>query len=794
MRLLENSTTRSIFNIINEELRNGKEVIVVKTGLSASDKKAKEILNSVIGQMSDGIWENSPGYSRYWKNIDIGEEDGEIVIYGGISYGSPFLDYRSSTGVKDDSAVRKFMAHKIKQIVKIEADDGNSNIVWKRDCETPLSYMGYDETITVRDCYRVYDKLLGRIDRITEGSIPSIHDKNFVDYVLRDFRLFLMDRYGDESYKDVTEDDVNDYFTGMFFEIMDYDDLDSANAAEDIVRTEYHISDNSDDYQEYDDGDTNWAAEEEADALDRFENRYMSGGNGAGFNESVRYQVREFDGPGAKFGVYDTKQKKFVQKGSKKVMTASCNDLNKKANLKEASNVIWTSETSEDDYDKDDLKANQYQDYLDSFDGTVKPIPYDEWLESDWLYNYLYDEFNDESNEYNEWYDFINNYNEKDLKMYYQEDYLDDVKEMKPDEPKNFEDWFEDYMVDDSSNAWQTIEDDLRENVIPMIDKQVNGALFVTGNYNSNYPDFKKSGPGGKIFKDGDDLVNWLSDEDSVEFTNEEGDQIGVYASDHDGSIGGLLFTLPDDPHKVLEIALSTGYYDENDYEDNNDIIDDFMYDLSNNNVSMRDIKKPELLVPIKNGFLINESVKSKKKTKKEKKPEERVIMKQGNVTCLKKDSKFKVFEDADTNLAEYDNQDEAMRDALNRCGVNPDNELPEEKDDLKESTQYQVIKTLNVGPSNYQSEVHGTYSSYEQAEDICNELNAQGIGATIKEVNEIDEALKKLLLKKEELYNDDTISDEDYYSQVEIIDNILVNNYSVKDIEEAEKELGINS
>ena len=194
------------------------------------------------------------------------------------------------------------------------------------------------------------------------------------------------------------------------------------------------------------------------------------------------------------------------------------------------------------------------------------------------------------------------------------------------------------------------------------------------------------------------------------------------------------------------------------------------------------------------NGASFNESVKPKKKTKKEKKPEERVIMKQGNVTCLKKDNKFKVFEDADTNLAEYDNQEEAMRDALGRCGVNPDNELPEEKDDLKESTQYQVIKTLNVGPSNYQSEVHGTYDSYEQAEDICNELNAQGIGATVKEVNEIDEALKKLLLKKEELYNDDTISDEDYYSQIEIIDNIIANNYSVKDIEEAEKELGINS
>ena len=585
---------------------------------------------------------------------------------------------------------------------------------------------------------------LSIINALNESLTETQNDsdkKSFYDYVVEDFNTYL--DHNNISPDNITEEDLGDYFTGFVHEIENDEDIDELNRAEDFIRSKYNIIDNTDDYQEYDDGDTNWAAEEESDALDRFENRYMSGGNGA--------------------------------------------------TLKESSNVIWKSEMTADDYDQDDLRANQYQDYLDSFDGTVKPIPYDEWLESDWLYNYLYNEFNDESNEYNEWYDFVNNYNEEDLKMYYQ-DYLDDVKEMKPDEPKNFEDWFEDYMVDDSSDAWQTIEDDLRENVIPMIDKQVNGALFVTGNYNSNYPDFTKSGPGGKIFKDGDDLVNWLSSEDSVEFTNEEGDQIGVYASDHDGSIGGLLFTLPDDPHKVLDIALSTNYYDENDYEDNNDIIDDFMYDLSNDNVSMRDIKKPELLVPIKNGFLINESVKSKKKAKKEKKPEERVIMKQGNVTCLKKDNKFKVFEDADTNLVEYDNQEEAMRDALNRCGVNPDNELHEEKDDLKESTQYQVIKTLNVGPSNYQSEVHGTYDSYEQAEDICNELNAQGIGATIKEVNETDEALKKLLLKKEELYNDDTISDEDYYSQIEIIDNIIANNYSVKDIEEAEKELGINS
>lgn len=138
-----------------------------------------------------------------------------------------------------------------------------------------------------------------------------------------------------------------------------------------------------------------------------------------------------------------------------------------------------------------------------------------------------------------------------------------------------------------------------------------------------------------------------------------------------------------------------------------------------------------------------NNTFNESAKPKKEKKPEERIIMQQGNVTCLKKDNKFKVFEDTDTNLAEYDNQEEAMRDALNRCGVNPDNELSEEKDNLKE---------------------------------------------------QVDEALRTLLKKKEDLRSDDSITDDEYYNQIEMIDNIIVNNYDVKEIEEAEKELGINS
>lgn len=78
---------------------------------------------------------------------------------------------------------------------------------------------------------------------------------------------------------------------------------------------------------------------------------FESGRKKKNMNESAedRYQVREFDGPGAKFGVYDTKAKKFVQKGAKYIMNAACNDLNSKNSkkLKEESNTYKDKDEAE---------------------------------------------------------------------------------------------------------------------------------------------------------------------------------------------------------------------------------------------------------------------------------------------------------------------------------------------------------------------------------------------------------------------------------------------------------------
>lgn len=259
MRLLEKNNTENVYNNLNEEWHLAdssaykdkdvsKYILYVDTGFSSSDKKAHEILSSVEGQLSDGIWENSRGMEKVWHYSNVETKDGKLVIAADV------YNYDSYFRGKDEEFIRKYFANKVKQIVKINIEDGiddhSGNAGWKRDCECQVDYMGYDEKITIKDCYRVYDKLLGRIDRITEGTLSDMH-MELEDVVKRDFQIFIEDKYDIQNVQDladalehVTEEDINEYFTSMFYDIYDNDDLDTANVAEQILRKEYGLQDN----------------------------------------------------------------------------------------------------------------------------------------------------------------------------------------------------------------------------------------------------------------------------------------------------------------------------------------------------------------------------------------------------------------------------------------------------------------------------------------------------------------------------------------------------------------------
>lgn len=141
-------------------------------------KKANDMLNSVIGQMSDGIWENSKSMGKYWRFASIERDlDGENIIEISAATGKPCYDRYVYNGFADmsDDQIREFFAKKIKQIAKIELKDNDKTTGWKRNnTEFKTCYLSYDEEISIADAYLCYEFLLGR--NLSHWAIDQVKD------------------------------------------------------------------------------------------------------------------------------------------------------------------------------------------------------------------------------------------------------------------------------------------------------------------------------------------------------------------------------------------------------------------------------------------------------------------------------------------------------------------------------------------------------------------------------------------------------------------------------------------
>lgn len=117
------------------------------TNIPATSKRL-DILGSVIGQMSDGIWENTRSMEKYWKSLSYGKD----------ASGNIYLEDKNGvcTNVYD------FFANKIKQIIKIEIDGGYTpGLKWERYYGGCPRYI-HGSNVTVGECYELYDLLKGR--------------------------------------------------------------------------------------------------------------------------------------------------------------------------------------------------------------------------------------------------------------------------------------------------------------------------------------------------------------------------------------------------------------------------------------------------------------------------------------------------------------------------------------------------------------------------------------------------------------------------------------------------------
>jgi len=132
---------------------------IIKTGLGP---RYKDMLDAVIGQMSDGYWENTPMMRGYWKFVTTGTSGNEVTLNVDETSGARDGDRRIENrfyGMSDD-AVKKFFADKIKFLIK---EEGLGK--WDRSNEETTDYLSYKDPYRVKDCYYAYEVLKGRIAR-----------------------------------------------------------------------------------------------------------------------------------------------------------------------------------------------------------------------------------------------------------------------------------------------------------------------------------------------------------------------------------------------------------------------------------------------------------------------------------------------------------------------------------------------------------------------------------------------------------------------------------------------------
>ena len=155
--------------LYNEE-EEKKNTVLIDTGLSGN--KAKDILNSIIGQMSDGMWENSPAMDHYWPFIEV-KMNGDMVFFEVEK--SPWNRYTDKNNWfyvnmdLDEKKINEFMANKLKAIAKQELKDEPELGKWDRNNTSETTYLSYSNPITFQEVYFAYEILKGRN---CEGKYP----------------------------------------------------------------------------------------------------------------------------------------------------------------------------------------------------------------------------------------------------------------------------------------------------------------------------------------------------------------------------------------------------------------------------------------------------------------------------------------------------------------------------------------------------------------------------------------------------------------------------------------------
>lgn len=133
--------------------------MIIKTELMGNG--GNEFLKSIIGQMSDGIWECNSYMERFWNTCEI-TDDNCIEITDGHSYRSGYTLKSNGWYMKSKSYVVKFFAKRAYEIVDAFCDDNELCFrdEWKEYNNRVCNYFGYHEVFTIGDVKKYYLHLM----------------------------------------------------------------------------------------------------------------------------------------------------------------------------------------------------------------------------------------------------------------------------------------------------------------------------------------------------------------------------------------------------------------------------------------------------------------------------------------------------------------------------------------------------------------------------------------------------------------------------------------------------------
>ena len=172
---------------------NDNKKRIIHTGLYSN--VAKEIISSVIGQLSDGYGENNPANDKWWRFADcVQATDGEVLIevstesweYDEFRSYRHRYTYNGFHSMSDVEVMQKF-AGWIKKTAKMEMKDENAGNQWNRGSEMMLNYLSYHENVTAADAYFVYEALLGRDNdrKYAKSTVLKVAGKKLSDEAIK---------------------------------------------------------------------------------------------------------------------------------------------------------------------------------------------------------------------------------------------------------------------------------------------------------------------------------------------------------------------------------------------------------------------------------------------------------------------------------------------------------------------------------------------------------------------------------------------------------------------------------